>query len=265
MSIHRWFTDDESLTASLAALTAAIASFITSKFFFGTVPSSYNFNLSSTWSFSFSPKIVFGVSEKASILDAIVHLLAKNREIRPEIDVRVPRTRTNGCPNYSKFTITLVFGSGTSNECRVEQKTILWSISSCLESSEKSFFSTQDLDGRCGIFSQFGQWTSVRDQSSTNNITNKWCKWWSNSSHFIGEITLELFTIICQTKNLIISSKPYDENSLTEYGNLIRAPQDVDDHALLDLWVPRSRPYGHWGRPPGTRNLRSSPRNKEFE
>ena len=72
------------LTASLAALTAAIASFITSKFFFGTVPSSYNFNLSSTWSFNFSPKIVLGVSEKASILDAMVHLLAKNREIRPK-------------------------------------------------------------------------------------------------------------------------------------------------------------------------------------
>ena len=65
------------------ALTAARASFMTSTFFLGTSPSSNIFSLSSTCSLSFSPKIVFGVSEKASILDAIEHLLAKNREIRP--------------------------------------------------------------------------------------------------------------------------------------------------------------------------------------
>ena len=127
--------------------------------------------------------MVFGVSEKASILDAMVHLLAKNREIRPGKDVMnenvwSPLTRKNGCTNYreQKIKITLVFGGGTSNECRVEQETIFRSISSCFESSEKSFFSTQNLDSRCGIFSQLGQRTSVRDQSSTNNITDKRCK-----------------------------------------------------------------------------------------
>ena len=35
--------------------------------------------------------MVFGVSEKASILDAMVHLLAKNREMRPEIYVRTSK------------------------------------------------------------------------------------------------------------------------------------------------------------------------------
>lgn len=38
---------------------------------------------SSTWRLSASPNFDVGVSEKLSILEAIEHLLAKNREILP--------------------------------------------------------------------------------------------------------------------------------------------------------------------------------------
>merc|ERR1712079_342854 len=64
-------------------LMASIASVITSKFFLGISPVSKNFNLSSTCSFNLLPKMLLDCSEKQSILDAMVHLFAKNREIRP--------------------------------------------------------------------------------------------------------------------------------------------------------------------------------------
>merc|ERR1719398_304760 len=64
-------------------LRELIASVITSTFFLGMSPVSKNFSLSSTCSFILEPKIVLGCSAKQSILDAMVHLLAKNREIRP--------------------------------------------------------------------------------------------------------------------------------------------------------------------------------------
>merc|ERR1719245_1113864 len=64
-------------------LMASIASVITSKFFLGISPVSKNFSLSSTCSFNLLPKMLLDCSEKQSILDAMVHLFAKNREIRP--------------------------------------------------------------------------------------------------------------------------------------------------------------------------------------
>ena len=55
----------------------------------------------------------------------------------------------------------------------------------------------------------------------------------------------------------------------------IRAPQDVDVLAVLDLWVPRSRPWSHCGRPSflpcawweniWDKNQESQDGNKEFE
>ena len=64
-------------------LIVSIASVITSTFFLGMSPVSKNFKRSSTCSLSLVPKTLVAVSVKQSIRDAMEHLLAKNREIRP--------------------------------------------------------------------------------------------------------------------------------------------------------------------------------------
>ena len=66
---------------------------------------------------------------------------------------------------------SLVFWSSPSDESRVVDETVLlsalncselcltyfWSISLCLEGSEESLFSTENLDSRSGVFGQIGQ------------------------------------------------------------------------------------------------------------
>ena len=79
-----WFDEKLYLKHLLSSfLMVSKASFITSIFFLGISPVSKNFNRSSTCSFNLEPKILVACSAKQSILEAMEHLLAKNREIRP--------------------------------------------------------------------------------------------------------------------------------------------------------------------------------------
>ena len=65
------------------APSLAIAACIASEFFIGVTPDSKNARRSSTCFLRASPKTVDEESEKQSIREAIVHLFANVREIRP--------------------------------------------------------------------------------------------------------------------------------------------------------------------------------------
>lgn len=91
---------------------------------------------------------------------------------------------------------TLVLLTSSSNERGVENQSILWSLSFCLQSSEKGFFSTKNLDCRCWIFWEVCKSTSVRNELGTNNITNKSWKVRSYGVHSVFKILSELLSEI---------------------------------------------------------------------
>jgi len=83
---------------------------------------------------------------------------------------------------------SLVLLLGSSDEGGVEDQTILWSLSLGLQSSEKSFFGTEDLDGGGWVLGQVGKSTSVRNKLGTNDVTDQSRQVWSDSVHSLGEV-----------------------------------------------------------------------------
>ena len=127
-------------------LMVSKASFITSIFFLGISPVSKNFNRSSTCSFNLVPKTLVACSVKQSILEAMEHLLAKNREMRPLFKIKkITVIFKNTKKNYQFFfslEITFVFGSSSTNKGRVKNQSIFWSIALLFQGSKQGFFGT---------------------------------------------------------------------------------------------------------------------------
>tara|TARA_B110000285_G_C14926903_1_gene515440 strand:+ start:93 stop:647 length:555 start_codon:yes stop_codon:yes gene_type:complete len=88
--------------------------------------------------------------------------------------------------------------TSSSDERGVENQTILWSLSLGLQSSEKGFFSTEDLDSRRWIFGQVSESTGVRDKLGTNDVTNQSRKIRGNSVHSVFKILSESLSEINQ-------------------------------------------------------------------
>jgi hypothetical protein len=76
-------SSSSSSSSPRSAAIAVKAFWIASEFFETGAPVSKKFSLSSTWARRASPNFFVGTSEKQSIRQAMEHLLARNREIRP--------------------------------------------------------------------------------------------------------------------------------------------------------------------------------------
>ena len=107
----------------------------------------------------FGPLGNASLPEKQSIREAIEHLLAKNREIRPlcfgpALPIKVEW--------YSRpYYVGAPLDPGTRSVNG--ERTNLRRVTLSFESAEEGFLSTQDLDGTCGVFAQVCQTAGMAD------------------------------------------------------------------------------------------------------
>ena len=187
---------------------------MTSIFFLGVSPSSYIFSRSSTCSFSFSPKMLFGVSENASIREAIEHLFARNREIRPKMHRKCIYTFYISFSDKCQLTenlivtftivtlLTLVLRRCTSNKRGVKKQSVLWRISLRFQRSEECFFGTENLNRTGRILGELGQTTGMRDESCTHHVANETSQRWRYVRHLVRQVALEVLAIVSKFDNL---------------------------------------------------------------
>lgn len=112
--------------------------------------------------------------EKQSMRDAIEHLFARKREIRPlfldparPMNVLCKKITVSACHNQ-RFRYVLA--------TYVIDETVFWSIAFRLESSEQCLFSTKNLYCACWVFRQIGEGASVTDETCTDNISDETCQ-----------------------------------------------------------------------------------------
>ena len=99
------------------------------------------------------------IPEKQSIREAIEHLLAKNREMRPlcfgpALPIKVEW--------YSRpYYVGATLDPGTKSV--IGERTNLWRVTLSFERAEEGLLSAQDLNGTCGVFAQVCQTTGMAD------------------------------------------------------------------------------------------------------
>jgi hypothetical protein len=98
---------------------------------------------------------------------------------------------------------TLVLGTGTANERRVVQQTILGGVTLGLQSTEKSLLSTENLDGGGRVLGQVGQATSVRDQTSTDDLTNQRSQVGGDNAHLGDQVLVKLLAVLSKADNTL--------------------------------------------------------------
>ena len=84
-----------------------------------------------------------------------------------------------------------MLGSSLADHAGVVDETVLGSILLGLQSSEESFFSTEDLNCRGRVLGQVEEGTSVGNQTSADKLTEKNSQVWSNGGHSVLKSVFE--------------------------------------------------------------------------
>ena len=125
--------------------------------------------------------------------------------------------------------LTLILGSSATNKRRMEEETILRRVTTSLQSTEKGLLSSQNLDSWGWVLQKmlqlkyesniqlgkyllaylckFCQRTSVGNQSSADNITDKWGEGRCNRVHLVAQIVLQFLSVISQRNDLCLISQ----------------------------------------------------------
>lgn len=71
------------------------------------------------------------------------------------------------------------------------QKTVLGSVALGLESSEQGFLCTKNLNSGSRVLGQVGQATGVRDETSTNNLSDQSSQVRGDNAHLDHEVGVQ--------------------------------------------------------------------------
>jgi hypothetical protein len=85
----------------------------------------------------------------------------------------------------------------------VVDQTVLWRIFFGFQSSEESFFGSENLNGGSWVFGQVDQVTGVGDQSGADEFTNEKGQIWSDGLHSVFEVFVEFCSVFGQLNDSI--------------------------------------------------------------
>ena len=73
----------------------------------------------------------------------------------------------------------------------------------CLQSTEQSFLSSEDLDSAGRVFGETEKTSSVADEAGADQLSNKCGQIWGYGSHTVAEVLSELRAICRNRDNLV--------------------------------------------------------------
>ena len=135
--------------------------------------------------------MVVGASEKQSIREAIEHLLARKREMRPLF--LVPARPMKVLCRYTWRQYWL--GEKEEGRTHVVDKSVLGSVALGLERAEEGLLGTEDLNGRGGVLGQVGEGSSVADEASSDRVADEGGEVGRDETHLLAEVKLEALAV----------------------------------------------------------------------
>lgn len=81
------------------------------------------------------------------------------------------------------------------------QQSVLGRVALRLQSTEKSLLRTQNLNSRCRVLGEVGQASGVRDQTSTNNLSDQGSQVGSNDAHLGNQVGVEGLAVLGKAHN----------------------------------------------------------------
>lgn len=93
----------------------------------------------------------------------------------------------------------------------MENQPIFRGIMFCLQRSEKSLFSTENLNGGSGLFGDIDEATCMGDKSGTDEFTDHGGKVGGDGAHSGAEVVVELCAVFGEREDLV-----YEEEDVVQ-------------------------------------------------